>query len=712
MSDSAQNNLGSDTDVVRTDSEQHQSQGASNQAEKRVPADDVARSERHVWLAVLVGLCLWVAWRIGAFDLTTSVTVNGRSVTVPNVYAWVDHPFHATRGHVLLESLRQGEILRWVGNHQGGYPAEFYPLGAAWLDVVLWTLFLGTKSIIALHKLAVVVVFLIPAASYWILARGDRIHPGIAVLAAAVHFAVPGTWLNGGYTELVEWGLITNVAGSSLAVLASAALARFVLHGEHGMGVLAILAAAGGACTNPRALFAVVIASIAIVAVASASQGPPKLRYRVLDATARVGGVGTLAVMLAAPVVFALFRYNAEYFFLHYEFYDPLSKLWDASVMATTRGVLVLAVLGALLAIAQRSRSISRALALTLGLYVLFTVWVATSSWVPPLVEQLEAPRLMPFQRQLVIWFGAIAVWFALQRLVSWVPAIRHWRLESGLYGVLAVAFLVALVRPMGFVPVEFHGLREVGTTGDADFTLFQDAIIEADSLHDDGTSIFVIANRPDWWHEQLWGPTASNAPFYYDDWMWYWTRTHQGPYDYHNGHYFPDPTEALTEEYLAGNGISVVVVTDMMEAAENPRDAARFNPLLNFEDTIGLWDIYTVVQPTSLLTNGDELPTEIDVRNEVITAHFNDGDGNVVIKRNWFPRWEVFADGEEVQVIHRADGYMEVSVPAGPVDIEVRYGVTTMDWVARASSIVGVAGVLMLAVAGKRWFSTLPGVR
>ena len=45
-------------------------------------------------------------------------------------------------------------------------------------------------------------------------------HPSVAVLAAAVHFSVPGHWLNGGYEELVGWGLVTNVAGASLAFLA------------------------------------------------------------------------------------------------------------------------------------------------------------------------------------------------------------------------------------------------------------------------------------------------------------------------------------------------------------------------------------------------------------------------------------------------------------------------------------------------------------
>lgn len=670
------------------------------------------KRERVIWLMVLAGLCLWVAWRLGAFDLTNTISVDGRKVTVPNVFATVDHPFHATRAHTLLESLKHGDILRWVGNHQGGYPAEFYPLGAAWLDVGLWALFLGTQSIVALHKLAVILIFLLPAVSYWLLARGDRVHPGIAVLATAIHFAVPGTWLNGGYTELVGWGLVTNVAGGSLALLAAVALARFVIGHEQGMGVLAILAAAAGACTNPRSLFAVVIAAVAIVVVASAGGGREGWRSRLGEAMVRTGMVGGIAVLLAAPVVLSLFRYNTEYFFLHYEFYDPISMFWDASTTAVTLPVLIVAIAGACWAITRRQWHVSQAMALTLGLYALFTVWVATTTWSPPLVEQLEAPRLMPFQRQLMIWFGALAVGGILQWLASRIHAFHRWRIDSVLYGILALTVLVVLVRPLPFVSDDYRGMMPVGTTGDADYALFQEAIGEADALHVEGTSIFVIGNRWDWWHQQLWAPVASDAPFYYDDWLWYWTTTHKGPYDYRNGHYFPNPAEALTSSYLGDNGISVVVVTDMPEAPQSPREAARSNPLLEFDRTIGQWDIYRVRQPTSLVTNGGQVPSSIDVQNERIHATFDDGDGTIVIRRNWFPRWEVLVNGVSVPVTHRADGYMEVATGAGPVDVEIRYVVTSMDWLARVASVTGVVGLLAFAMTGRRILPKWIGIR
>lgn len=670
----------------------------------RHPPGRVGRGEHRLWLLLLIGLCTWVAWRVGAFDLTNTVTVDGRPVQVPNVYAWVDHPFHATRAHLLLETLKNGEILRWIGNHQGGYPAEFYPLGIPWLDVALWALFLGSLPIIAIHKLAVVAVFLLPAVSYWILVRGDRAHPGIAVLAMAVHVAVPGHWLNGGYTELVGWGLVTNVAGASLALLASAALARFVMQRDHAMGVLALLAAAAGACTNPRSLFAVVVAALAILVVATAVSGRERLKARFVEAVVRVGLVGGIALLLAAPVILALFRYNAEYFFLHYEFYERMTELWSASMTAVSLPVLIVAIVGSIFALLRRPRTIAQAMSATLALYLLFTIWVATSSWVPPLVEQLEAPRLMPFQRQLMIYIGAWAVSALGGALVSRISASKRTYALSATYAVLALGVLVTFVRPISFIPDSYRGLTPVGTVGDADFALFMDAVEEADSLRVDGTSIFVVGNRDDWWHQQLWAPLASDAPFYYDDWMWYWTTTHQGPYDYRNGHYFPNPSEALTRDYFSANGISVVVVTDSSgSSGPSTRQITRSSAVLDHASTVGDWDIYRVAEPTSIVTRGESLPEDIVIGNGRIVASFAEGDGNIVIRRNWFPRWEAFVDGQRVEITHRDDGYMEVPAPPGPARVELRYGITVLDRLGRAAAIAGAAGVLVFAMSGRR---------
>ena len=668
------------------------------------------------WLVLLTALCLWVAWRLGAFALTASIELQGQRLDVADAFATVDHPFHAARADALLQSLREGELLRWIGNHQGGYPAEYYPLGIAWLDLALWALLLGAVPVVAVHKLAVIVVFLLPAWTFWLLARGDRLHPGTAFLATAIHLAVPGHWLNGGYTELVGWGLVTNVAGGSLALAATGALARYAFYRERGMAVLAVLMAAGGAVSNPRSLFAIVIAAIAVMtcAVISEARG-----WRALVARAvaiRVALVGLIAGLLAAPVIVPLVRYQEHYFFLHYEAYEPLSEYVTAMATAVTPVVMLLAA-GAVV-LAWRARlPLLRVLSLTLVGYMLFTMWVATSRWAPPLVEQLEAPRLMPFQRQVMIYLAAALIVQLVERAATRCPLPARSAVRGGAIVALALLVMVAFVRPIAAVPEKLRGqparndvpethqsLSPVSTTGVDEFAEFLEAIRAADSLRPPGTSIFVIGNRPDWWHEQLWAPIATDAPLYYDDWLWYWTTTHQGPYDYRNGHYFPNPSLALTSEYLRGNGIGAVVVTDMwVPQGVPPRQAARSSPFLAHSTTVGAWDVYAVRQPTSLVTRGEAQPIDISIGNQEIQARLEDGAGAIVVRRNWFPRWEATVNGSPAAITPRADGYMQIDAPPGPVDLELRYAVTGVDWLARLASLLGFAGLVALLWFGPR---------
>lgn len=659
-----------------------------------------------VWGVVMVILCGWVAIRLGILDLSSTVSVYGQQVDVVNMYGAIDHPFHATRAATLLDSLRNGEILRWIGHHQGGYPAEFYPLGVPWLDVAIWAVSLGSISILAAHKIAVILVFLLPALSYWLLARGDRVHPSVAVLAAAVHFAIPGHWLNGGYEELVGWGLVTNVAGASLALLASVALARFVLNREFGMGVLATLAATGGAVTNPRSLFAIVVAAIGVGIVALLTDRDLSIRGRVVAVALRIGAVGGIALLLSAPVVFALFRYNSLYFFLHYESYDPISQYWTAVTTAITTPGAILAIAGLILALIPAigaSIPISRGLAATLIGYVVLTIWVAMATVVPPLVEQLEAPRLMPYQRQLMIWLAALAVGLTVRYLTGKLGRWSREILPSVVTGGLAVIVLVVFVAPLGFISDARVGLREPSTTGNVDHATFVAAIERAASIQPEGTAMMVVGNRDegDWWHQQLWAPAYADGRFFYDDWMWYWHDDHPGPYTPENGYWMPNPTEALEGEYLEANGIGVVVVTDMwVPAGEPPRVSARSNPRLTHVETFGAWDVYAVAEPTSLVVSGESLPEDISVDNHLVTATFDDTDGTVTVRQNWYPRWSATVNGTPVELVRRDDGYIDLDVPAGPVELRLEYRVTGLDTVARMAS---VTGLVMLALGAWR---------
>jgi hypothetical protein len=293
-----------------------------------------------------------------------------------------------------------------------------------------------------------------------------------------------------------------------------------------------------------------------------------------------------------------------------------------------------------------------------------------------------------------MIWFGAFAVAAGVRFLTRALGTWSRELLPIVIMGSLAIFIVVAHVRPMGFIPAEQVGLREVSTTGNADYAALELATQHAETIRPDGTAMFVIGNRDEgaWWHQQLWAPSYSDARFYYDDWMWYWHARHEGPYDPINGYWFPNPTDALTEEYLGTNGIGIVLVTDMgVPYGAPPREAARTNPLLTFVKTFGEWDIYTVNTPTSLVTNGDALPSEFSIGNQVITARFDGGDGRILVRQNWFPRWEATVNGEAVEISRRDDGYMELEGPPGAVDIRLEYAVTNLDWAGRLASVAGL---------------------
>src|SRR3954468_7131757 len=203
-------------------------------------------------------VALYVAVRMGALALSVDVDTAGGTTNLPNTFASVDHPFHVARAAMLWRELASGNVLRWVGQHQGGYPVEFYPLGEAWLEVVVRGLSLGSLPVESAHTLAVIVLFLAPGAAYAALAREDGWSPVVALTAFVLHIALPGGWYHGGYTELVQWGLVTNVAGALAALCLLPAAVRFLRTGAGWSGAVAAALAAVAIYCNPRSLLALV----------------------------------------------------------------------------------------------------------------------------------------------------------------------------------------------------------------------------------------------------------------------------------------------------------------------------------------------------------------------------------------------------------------------------------------------------------------------
>jgi hypothetical protein len=657
------------------------------------------RSSNLLAIVGILVLCLWTFYDLGGFELTSNVVIGNETRELVSVFATVDHPFHATRADMLLKALENGEMLRWIPNHQGGYPVEFYPLGIAWLDLGLWALLLGQFPIIAVHKLAVLLMFVLPVVGFWIIARGDRASPFVPLLALAIHVAVPGDWMHGGRMELVYWGLIANVGGATLAFIMMAALSRWVREGARGYGVLATLAAAAALYTNTRSSIAIVIGTLAVLVaalIAQRTEDAPPIRTMV----ARVAVVGFLSMLLAAPLLLAALRYTDLYYFVNFESYDDLAEILWASRTAITPVVGIFTVAGAILAFV--SRRYAHAMTAAVGL-VLFAAVTISFSLIEPLgntIQQLETPRLMPFQRFLSIY---LAAWFAgwLLELIfkSVVPRMRSVAVPA-LLGALSLAAILTFNGVFGTLPTVYQP-PVPWTTGYPEFGQFEDAVTEITRIRPEDTAIFVVGDQMSWWHEQLWSPVWSDALFFYDDWMWYWHPDHEGPYDPSIGHAYQDPAAAFDPEWFHAHGVGAVLVTNMpvTAGATDPRIAARTNPNLEFQQTIGQWDLYLVTDPGAIVTSESLPATSIDITNNSITANFDSASGEVTIRRNWYPRWEAFAYGQHVDITRLDNGYMSVMVPDGTTTVELRYAVTPVDWLGRIAAALGVALTIAFAL-------------
>ncbi|MDQ3657691.1 MAG: hypothetical protein M3457_21780 [Chloroflexota bacterium] len=648
----------------------------------------------------------WVIYDQGGFDLRSTIEVNGQLTQLPNTLATVDHPFHATRADTLLKSLREWQPLRWVAHHQGGYPVEFYPLGFAWLDVGLWAALAGQFPVIAVHKLSVMLLFVLPGVGFWILSRGDKLNPFVPVLALAIHISVPGDWMHGGRMELLYWGLATNVGGATLAFIMMAALSRYVMEGSRWYCLLAVLAASAAIYTNPRSAIAIAVAATAVL-LSSVFSGTTSRRANLGTALSRIGLVGVLGMLLTAPLLLPLVRYERLYYFVNFEAYSSLRDYLTDSSTAITPIVCVIALAGVLIAIAVKSMRHTRSAAFGLALFVAATVAFATFDRLGDLIQQLEAPRLMPFQRFLAIYVAAAAVAWVIERLVSMAKVRGKSVLSGGVLGLAAFFTILTFGGAFGELDVKYQQ-PVLWTTGIPEFAHYTSAIDEAAELAPEGTAIYVVGDQQSWWHEHLWGPTRTDAPFFYEDFMWYWHEDHEGPYDNQIGHAYHDPEETFNPEWLHAHGVSVLVVTNMPVpvGATDPKVAARTNPNFTYQGSSGLWDIYSVNDPVPIVTNGETEPQSLAIENERIIATFDSASGEVLIRRNWFPRWEAFADGQRVDIQRTDNGYMRLDVPEGTREIELVYAVTGLDWLGRLAAIGGLVltGAVAFGAGTKRY--------
>ena len=652
-----------------------------------------------LWIAAFGLLTLWVLWYLDGFALWSTVDSAEGPRRILDTFTAVDHPFHATRAATLLDSLRDGQQLRWIGHHQGGYPADFYPLGVAWLEVLVSALSFGVLPVIAAHKLVVLLLFVAPGIAYVLLARGDRLSLSVAFLALCLHLAIPGDWTHGGYTELVGWGLVTNAGGAVVVLIATAALARYAYRGELWAFALASGAGAVAAYVNPRSLLGLAIAALAILIGGLLPVAVDGVELRPVRVLGRLAIAALASLLLAAPELVPLFRYRDLYQFLHYQSYDTLRVYWDASVLAVSPPVLWAAALGGVWAFLSPRTPVARSVAVCLVGYVVLTIVLTDTDARSGPIQQLETPRLMPFQRLLIIYLAAFGAYRVLETAGAWLR--QRWVAPS-LAAAIGMLAIVATTLPFDRVPLPYQAFAEVEQTGVREFAAFRDAVTMADGVAPPGTAILVVGSRLSW-HEQLWAPLDTDHPLYYDDWLWYWHDRHDGPYIYQQGHSYPEPADALTSDYFQTHAIGAVVVTDRPSTPVNEHDAAAIQDSLT-RVADGDWGVYTVDDPTTLASLADSRAQEIDVSPHRIEATFPDSNGGgVVVRQNWFPRWQATINGQEVPIERRDDGYMQVQAPAGTIDLQLTYGVTGVDWLTRLAVAAGIVVIAVVAWSQRR---------
>ena len=654
------------------------------------------------WFLFFTLFGCYAALRMQVFELTAPVALPEGVTWLPNTYATVDHPFHVARAATLWRELGEGHFLRWFGQHQGGYPVEFYPLGEAWLEVSVRALSLGNLAAEGAHTLAVFILFLLPGVGFLALARLDGQSPAVGVLALALQLALPGGWYHGGYTELVQWGLVTNVAGATAAFLLLPALTWFCRSNRGPALALSVFLATAAVYSNPRSLIGVAAVALGCLA-ALCLPGSTLSRFAVIS---RITLVTVLTAFLAAPQLFALVRFGGLYTFVHYSGYVDLDDFLHTSLASVTPWVIGLAACGSIGALVRRRGKpgspppvATRGGVLTLVIYMLMTVALSFVQALAALASQLETTRLMPLQRFLTLYLAASGAWW----LLSLAP--RRFSRAGEMAMALASVVLVAVLTRPPEQPIDPAspvvpgvGLYPVTMSAQPVQAQLREAIERVDSAAAPGTALLVLGSGLSW-HQALWAPLWTERPLFYDNWLWYWHPDQFGTPGYRaaRGNDYPDPDNTLTTDYLAAHGIGGVAVTG------RAADAAAQSPLMQSLGGEG-YQAYLVREPSTTITFGGANAAKSTLANEAMSAEANVPSATVQVRANWFPRWQATGGKSMLSIARANDGSISLEAPAPVSSMALTYGLQPIDWLARALAVAGLVLTLVHPLRASRF--------
>ena len=203
-------------------------------------------------------------------------------------------------------------------------------------------------------------------------------------------------------------------------------------------------------------------------------------------------------------LLLSMLRYTSQYYFVNFQSYQTLDAIKHASLMALSPVVAGSAIGGLVVATLIRRFSSGSIVALTLALYVLVTIGFSLFDPLADLIQQLETPRLMPFQRLLAIYLAAWMAGWLLEQITSWFHSSwREWLIAAALVTCSLTVLMTFYNEQFGELGLPYQQPPEM-TTGVVEFAEFEAAVKSIDQLAPDDSAIMIVGDQESWWHESF----------------------------------------------------------------------------------------------------------------------------------------------------------------------------------------------------------------
>jgi hypothetical protein len=694
------------------------------------------------WTTLLVILLAGTAYKLGALDWYTDYPLplaDGTQVRLPNTYASIDHPFHIAKEQATVDALKAWRIPAWFSDHQGGFPAEFYPTGGDLLVALTYLLAFEQIPLPVVHKLVVIAVFLLPAVAYWAIARREKLPLSVALLATLLHLFVRGNWLAGGSREIIDFGLWPDVFASYLPLLLILWGADWLRRGDRRGLVLAVGVATLAVYTNPRSTMGLAAAALALgivtfaellhrrpransasATVAASAETPLTsparhrltrvLRWPPLVLVGRAALLSVLIGMLSAALLLPLRDNQSLYQFTIYFRFEKIGQVWSdpdhgngiGYIESVLPQLIALAGLGLVVGLLRRG-FYTRVFAVLLPLSYLLITLVGWTWQALPVFAQLEGQRLMPLLRPATIFLAALGAHEAL-RFVLRLIRMRGGTMLAGA-AVVTVAAVLLLV-PSVPISENDRGLPLQQTTDQSAFTAIARSAALLDATAKPGDKALVIGNNMISWHDSFWITALTGRDIFHNDWLWFWRPTEYGYQELLQN----DPG-ALDAPFLAQHGLTMVLIDASRGELLAIADTRNYFTQID-AGTPGGYALYRVNTPPGP-PNGYVIPdngtvTALAVTPEHLTATINaEKSGNVRIIANDFPRWRAWRNGQPIAIERTNDGYMRLPLPAGESTIELHYVTSAANWAGRGLVTAGllvILGICLGPTLRRRW--------